>query len=147
MFNYDEEIGFPEPNGEVEEEDLSMFIIADLENEMVGDMTFETRIKNQLEEIRDKIQTLNLEDLPQIKRFGLAKLPKDYLFQYLLFLEGLYHLKVLRDKDKAIEKLLESLTKVERFNNELCRRALLRLHELFSEKLTTVKIPPPIQRD
>ena len=147
MFNYDEEIGVPEPNGEVEEEDLSMFIIADLENEMVGDMTFETRIKNQLEEIRDKIQTLNLEDLPQIKRFGLAKLPKDNLFQYLLFLEGLYHLKVLRDKDKAIEKLLESLTKVERFNNELCRRALLRLHELVSEKLTTVKIPPPIKRD
>ena len=124
-----------------------MFIIADLENEMVGDMTFETRIKNQLEEIRDKIQTLNLEELPQIKRFGLAKLPKDNLFQYLLFLEGLYHLKVLRDKDKAIEKLLESLTKVERFNNELCRRALLRLHELFSEKLTAVQIPPPIQRD
>ena len=100
-----------------------------------------------LEEIRDKIHTLNLKDLPQIKRFGLAKLPKDNLFQYLLFLEGLYHLKVLRDKDKAIEKLLESLTKVERFNNELCRRALLRLHELFSEKLTAVQIPPPIQRD
>lgn len=41
----DEEIGFPELNGEVEEEDLSMLIIADLDNEMVGDMTFETRIK------------------------------------------------------------------------------------------------------
>ena len=66
------------------------------------------------------------------------------MFQYLLFLEDLYYLKVLNDKDKAIEKLLESLIIVVRSNNELCRRTLLRLYELFSEKLTAVKISPPI---
>ena len=42
LFNYDEEIVFPEPNWEVKEEDLSMFIIAYLDNEMVVDMTLKT---------------------------------------------------------------------------------------------------------
>ena len=78
---------------------------------------------------------MNLDELPQIKRFGLAKFPKDNLLQFALYLEGLYNLKVRVDKDKAIEKFIESLKITSTHNNQLSRRTLLRLYELFTEKI------------
>ena len=45
-------------------------------------------------------------------------------------------MKVMKEKDIACEKFIESLTRTERCYNELCRRTLLRLHELFTEKVS-----------
>ena len=77
----EDEINFAEPESiDDHQNDLSILIIAEVETAYVGDMAFETRIMNQLEDTKEKIHALNVEELPFIKRFGLAKLPKDFLY-------------------------------------------------------------------
>jgi len=86
--------------------------------------------------MKDQIKTLTYPDTLPLMRLGLAHLPKDMLLQFVLYLEGLFNLKIRRNKDAAILFFTQSLTSTVTTNNELCRRTLLRLHELIDDKVT-----------
>lgn len=74
-----------------------------------------------------------------MRRFGLSYFPKDTLIQFVLYIEGIFNLKVLRKKDWATHTFIQSLTATEHLNNDLCRKALLRLSELFKERLVAMQ--------
>jgi hypothetical protein len=93
----------------------------------------ESRLRNELDEVKERIRLLRLNPLPKIMRYGLALFSSDNLEQYVLYLEGLFNLRVCKNKEAAIKLFEQSLTSTESLNNELSRRTLLRLHELFSE--------------
>jgi hypothetical protein len=52
--------------------------------------------------MKDQIKTLTFPDTLPLMRLGLAHLPKDMLLQFVLYLEGLFNLKIRRNKDAAI---------------------------------------------
>lgn len=74
-----------------------------------------------------------------MRRFGLAYLHKDTLVQFVLYLEGLIQLKVRKNLERATQLFTQSLTSTETLNNELSRKSLLRLHELFNVKLAEIR--------
>lgn len=99
----------------------------------------ESRVRHELDEINERIELLGCKKLPKIDRYGLQYFSTDTLRQFSLYLEGLFNLTICKNKEAAMKFFAESLTTTETLNNELSRRTLLRLHELYNDNLDQIK--------
>jgi hypothetical protein len=58
----------------------------------------------------ERICTLKLEQLPTVMRFGVKHIQPDMLMQFALYSEGLFYLKVGKDKHRAVKCFIKALT-------------------------------------
>ena len=100
-------------------------------------------INEQLAELNIIVNTIEPENLPKVKRYGLDPFEASHLWQFGTYLEGLSHMKVTPNTRIAFKKFVKSLQNTTYMCNEITRKTLVRMHELLmidrKKKMVEVK--------